>query len=193
MHGTAAVCWWRLGSPGKCCRLGVPQLCCLLGSSEVFPYHCILLKANHPESSRELFRPRARSRDTQALLLSCLLCPSFTQAFPDLVRQEDGGDLSCLWLCRPHTDMNVDGNSCGKLLFALVLQQDSDTTARLWPHGCVGPEPLSPPRLILVKMGQKRIKTREMRTQPWHGTVKGHHVPAPHSHFIRAGNGTSST
>lgn len=32
-----------------------------------------------------------------------------------------------------------------------------------------------------------------MRTQPWHGTARGHHVPAPRSHFVRAVNGASST
>lgn len=72
----------------------------LLGSSEIFPYHCILLKANHPESSRELFRPRAGSRDTQALLLSCLLVP----ASPKHSQTCSGrtGELWAVALLAPH-------------------------------------------------------------------------------------------
>lgn len=45
-----------------------------------------------------------------------------------------------------------------RLHFTLPLRQDSDAVARPRRRGCVGPAPLSPPRLILAKTVQKRIR-----------------------------------
>lgn len=151
--------------------MGEPRLCSELGSSEIFQYHCILLKANHPESSRELFRPRARSRDTHALLLGCLLAPASPERSQTWPGGRTGEPSAACGFAHPTPTRTWTGTLVGsRLHFPLPLRQDSDATAQPRRRGCVGPAPLSPPRLILAKTVQKRVRNKrdENTALAWH-------------------------
>jgi len=100
-------------------------------------YHGILLKANHPESSREPFSPQARSRrHRRALLLGCLLSPASSKLFQTRprvgCRWEDWGSLSSLWPRSPCANADIETATLipSQTHFTLILQQDGDAAVR---------------------------------------------------------------